>query len=90
MLGPTCYQTCVISSARLAWLQVCLLLCLLVYLGWLIRDQHTLPSCDRIFYILGMAVPFYSNQMARRGDLSCKPEKDTMVSLHTQIKKTVK
>lgn len=56
---------------------------LLVYLGWLIRDQHTLPSCDRIFHILGMAVPFYSNQVTRRGNLSCKSEKDKIVSLQT-------
>lgn len=78
-----------IPSGLLAQLQVCPPR-LLVYLGWLVRDQHTLPSCDRIFYVLGVAVPFYSNQMTRRGNLSCKSEKDETVSLHTLIIKTMK
>lgn len=50
------------------------------YLGWLVRYQHALSSCDGVFYILGVAVPFYSNQMTRRGNLSCRTEKDKIVS----------
>lgn len=85
MLPNMCYFFCPASPGA-----GLLLLCSLVYLGWLIRDQHTLPSCDRIFYILGMAVPFYSDQMTGRGDLSCKSEKDKVVSLCIQIMKTAK
>lgn len=50
-----------------------------VYLRWLIRYKHTLSSCDGVFYVLGMAVPFYSNQMTRRGDLSCRTEKEKKI-----------
>lgn len=60
------------------------------YLGWFIRYQHTLSSCDGVFYILGMAVPFYSNQMTWRSDLSCRTERDKRVSSSTSKKKTEK
>lgn len=45
---------------------------LTTYLGWLIGDQHTLPPSDGVFYILGMAVPFHSDQVAGRCNLPCK------------------
>ena len=71
MLPNLCYVFCPASPAAGLPLPS-----LPAYLWWLIRDQHALPSRDRIFYILGMAVPFYSNQMTGRGNLSCGSEKD--------------
>lgn len=44
---------------------------LTTYLGWLVGDQHTLPPSDGVFYILGMAVPFHSDQVAGRCNLPC-------------------
>lgn len=45
---------------------------LTTYLRWLIWDQHTLSPSDGVFHILGMAVSFHSDQVARRCDLPCK------------------
>lgn len=58
---------------------------LTTYLGWLVGDQYTLPPSDGVFYILGMAVPFHSDQVAGRCNLPCKGKEEKKKKLFSKV-----